>query len=61
VIVAWRICESRFAATAFDSRGAALYPRRWNTSGTRAVYLAESRFLAVLAASEPFSFDAKLL
>lgn len=45
---AWRILKARHAERAFDGEGARLYGGRWNPTGTRAVYLAESRALALL-------------
>lgn len=48
MITAWRICKARHLATAFDGRGAAEHPGRWNPAGVPVVYLAESRSLASL-------------
>jgi len=48
VIAAWRLCQRKWAARAFDGHGAALYPGRWNRAGARVVYVAESRSLAAL-------------
>ena len=45
---AWRLVKARHAATAFDGEGARLFGGRWNSPGTRMVYTAESRSLAVL-------------
>lgn len=47
-ITAWRLTARRFASTAFDGRGAALYGGRWNSTGVPVVYLAATRALAVL-------------
>jgi RES domain-containing protein len=44
----WRIVKSRRAASAFDGEGARLYGGRWNSPGTRVVYVAASVSLAVL-------------
>lgn len=44
----YRIVQERWAATALDGEGARLYGGRWNSPGTAAVYLAESRALAAL-------------
>jgi RES domain-containing protein len=47
----WRLARRAFcptAAAAFDGAGAELTGQRWNAKGTRAVYAAESRSLAVL-------------
>jgi len=35
-------------ATAFDGRGAELFPGRWNIAGGKVVYTAETRSLAAL-------------
>jgi len=48
VITAWRLCKRKRAAEAFDGRGAEKTPGRWNTTGLRAIYTAESRSLAAL-------------
>lgn len=48
MITAWRICKATCARTAFDGRGAAATPGRWNNFGTVIVYAAESRSLASL-------------
>ncbi len=48
MITAWRICQARHRFTAFDGRGAAEFPGRWNPAGVPVVYLAESRSLASL-------------
>jgi len=44
----WRVCEERWADTAFNGEGAARYPGRWNNGGRRAVYCAATRSLAAL-------------
>lgn len=44
----WRIVKTRHANTAFDGEGARLYGGRWNSPGTRMVYIASSVSLAVL-------------
>lgn len=77
MITAWRICKARHVAAAFDGRGAAEFPGRWNPPGVRAVYTSENRSLAqleVLANAEdrelltkaawsiiPVRFDSDLL
>ena len=43
-----RIVKSRRAHSAFDGEGARLYGGRWNSPGTRMVYIAGSVSLAVL-------------
>jgi RES domain-containing protein len=47
-ISAWRIVKRRLAADAFSGEGARLYGGRWNSPGTRVVYVAESQSLAAL-------------
>jgi RES domain-containing protein len=44
----WRIVKSRLAGMAFDGEGARLYGGRWNSPGTRMVYISASVSLAVL-------------
>ena len=44
----WRLCDTRWAAGAFDGEGAARYPGRWNSEGRKAVYCAATRSLAAL-------------
>jgi len=48
LITAWRICKTKLAFRAFDGRGAAEFPGRWNPLGVRAVYTSENRSLAQL-------------
>ena len=48
MITAWRICKTKWVRSAFDGRGAAESPGRWNSSGTSIIYTAESRSLASL-------------
>jgi RES domain-containing protein len=45
---AWRLVKTKFVAVAFDGEGARLYGGRWNSPGTRVVYLADSVSLAIL-------------
>ena len=47
-ISAYRITKTKHVASAFDGEGARLYGGRWNSIGTRVVYLAGSRSLATL-------------
>jgi RES domain-containing protein len=47
-IAGYRLTNTVHAATAFDGEGARLYGGRWNSVGTRMVYLAGSRSLATL-------------
>lgn len=48
MITAYRICRRDFVKTALDGEGARLYGGRWNSPGTRIVYLAGSISLAQL-------------
>jgi len=48
LIEAWRITQRRFAAEAFTGEGARQFGGRWNRPGVSAVYLAQSRSLAIL-------------
>jgi RES domain-containing protein len=45
---AWRICQQRFASTAFDGEGAFRDGGRWSSEGVRVVYVAGSAALATL-------------
>jgi RES domain-containing protein len=45
---AWRICQARWAASAFSGAGAAEFPGRWNSAGRRVVYCAATRALAAM-------------
>lgn len=47
-ITAYRITKTKRIATAFDGEGARLYGGRWNSIGTRLVYVAGSQALATL-------------
>jgi RES domain-containing protein len=44
----WRVCAKDYAATAFTGQGAADHPGRWNSRGTRLVYLSEHLAAATL-------------
>ena len=48
MIRAYRICAVEYADSAMDGEGARLYGGRWNSRGTRMVYLAGSLSLAQL-------------
>lgn len=48
MVVAWRICKARHAATTFTGEGAAISGGRWNSRGIRLVYLSASQSLALL-------------
>ncbi len=48
MIKVWRLCKRSRAASAFDGRGAAQNPGRWNAPGVPVIYTAESRSLASL-------------
>lgn len=45
---AWRIVKEKHAATAFDGQGAWLFGGRWNSAGTRVVYVSGTKALATL-------------
>ena len=44
----YRICKTKYAATAFDGEGAFRFGGRWNGRGTRMIYTAGSLALAAL-------------
>lgn len=44
----WRLCNQKWAATAFDGQGAKDYGDRWNPIGTAVVYTSSSLALAAL-------------
>jgi len=44
----WRICKSKFAASAFSGEGARLYQGRWNPADVRMVYTSTSLALAAV-------------
>ena len=44
----FRLCQARWADTAFSGEGAARYAGRWHFAGTPVVYTATSRALAAL-------------
>jgi RES domain-containing protein len=46
--IAWRICQARWAPTAFSGAGAAEFAGRWNSPGRKAVYCATTRALAAM-------------
>lgn len=48
MLTAWRLVKTRHLATAFDGEAARQYGGRWNSPGTRMVYLSEHLSLAVL-------------
>ena len=47
-MICWRLCKLKWAKTAFNGIGAADFPGRWNSAGTRMVYCADSLALAAL-------------
>jgi len=47
-VSAYRITKTKHVSNAFDGEGARLYGGRWNSIGTRVVYIAGSRSLATL-------------
>ena len=48
MIRGWRLVKSAHREAAFDGEGARRFGGRWNSPGTRVVYVAESRALAAL-------------
>lgn len=42
----WRICNAKWAASAFDGQGAKTYGGRWNPTGVAVVYTSSSLALA---------------
>jgi RES domain-containing protein len=44
----WRICNGKWAETAFDGQGAKIYGGRWNSTGMAIVYTSSSLALAAL-------------
>ncbi len=44
----FRICKTKYVATAFDGEGAFRFGGRWNSRGTRIIYTAGSLALAAL-------------
>lgn len=56
----YRICKTKYSATAFDGEGAFRVDGRWNSIGTRVVYSAESLALAVLEMVVHFQDDSIL-
>jgi RES domain-containing protein len=48
MVTTYRICKTKYAATWFDGEGARLYGGRWNSRGTRLLYMAGSLSLAAL-------------
>lgn len=61
MIRAYRICQERYADTAFDGEGARLFGGRWNNKGTPLVYLAGSAALAQLEMLVHLDADSVLL
>lgn len=48
MLTAFRICKTKYVATAFDGEGAFRFGGRWNSRGTRIIYTAGSLALAAL-------------
>ncbi len=48
MLIAYRICKTKYAATWFDGEGAYRFGGRWNSRGTRLLYTAGSLSLAAL-------------
>ena len=57
----YRICKTKYAATAFDGEGAFRYGGRWNSRGTRIIYAAGSLALAALEILVHLGDDEMLL
>ena len=47
-MIVYRLTARKWASRAFSGEGAADHPGRWNPRGTRMVYCAQSRSLAIL-------------
>jgi len=47
-VTAWRIVKSKYTDQAFTGEAARLLGGRWNSEGTRAIYIASSVSLAIL-------------
>lgn len=60
-IQAFRICKTRYAATAFDGEGAFRFGGRWNSRGIRMIYTAGSLALAALEMLVHLDDDSMLL
>ena len=48
MLISYRICKTKYAATWFDGEGAFRFGGRWNSRGTRILYTAGSLSLAAL-------------
>lgn len=48
MLTVFRICKTKYVATAFDGQGAFRFGGRWNSRGTRIIYTAGSLALAAL-------------
>lgn len=48
MLTAWRLVKGKHLRHAFDGEGARLWGGRWNSPGTRVVYLSETLSLAAL-------------
>ena len=60
MISVYRICKTKYAATAFDGEGAFRFGGRWNSRGNRIIYTAGSLSLAVLEMLVHFQDDSIL-
>jgi RES domain-containing protein len=47
-VTVWRLCTTRYAATAFDGEGSRRFGGRWSPIGLALTYTSESRALAML-------------
>lgn len=61
MIRAYRICQARYADTAFDGEGTRLHGGRWNHKGTPVIYLAGSVALAQLEMLVHLDSDSVLM
>ncbi len=53
----YRLCQSRWADSAFSGEGAARFPARWHRRGTHVVYTATHTALAALEVLVHFDWD----
>lgn len=60
MILAWRIVKNRYIDQAFDGEGARINGGRWNSPGSRAVYVSETRALATLEVLAGLGSEAPL-
>jgi RES domain-containing protein len=58
LLIAWRLCETRHAATWDDGEGAFRFGGRWNSQGVRAVYCSLDPATTILEAAVHVGFEA---